>query len=129
MTTRFFGERIARNEDPRLLTGRALFVDDVHLPDMAHVAFVRSPHAHARIVGIDVSAALEKEGVVAAITAQDLGDYWQTGPLLVPPPPIERCEFNERTQVPLAKGKVRQVGEPVVMVVASRISYSTTPST
>ena len=56
MTTRFFGQRIKRNEDPRLLTGQALFVDDVHLPRMAHVAFVRSPFAHARINSIDASA-------------------------------------------------------------------------
>ena len=49
MATRFFGERIKRNEDPRLLTGQALFVDDVKLPNMAHAAFVRSPYAHARI--------------------------------------------------------------------------------
>ena len=72
MTTQFFGQRITRNEDPRLLRGQALFVDDVHLPDMAHVAFVRSPHAHARILSIDVSGALEKEGVVRALTAEDL---------------------------------------------------------
>jgi len=48
MSTRFFGERIKRNEDPRPLTGQALFVDDVHLPNMAHAAFGRSPYAHAR---------------------------------------------------------------------------------
>ena len=48
MATRFFGEPIKRNEDPRLLTGQALFVDDVHLPNMAHAAFGRSPYVHAR---------------------------------------------------------------------------------
>jgi carbon-monoxide dehydrogenase large subunit len=118
MTTRFFGQRIKRNEDPRLLTGQALFVDDVHLPRMAHVAFVRSPFAHARIRSIDVEAARAMPGVVAVFTADDLGDYWQPGPLLVPPPPIERCEFHERTQVPLARGKVRHLGEAVAVVVA-----------
>ncbi len=118
MTTQFFGERIKRNEDPRLLTGRALYVDDVHLPGMLHVAFVRSQHAHARIRSIDTAAASAREGVVAVYTAEDLGDYWQPGPLLVQPPPIERCEFHQRTQVPLAKGKVKFVGEPVAMVVA-----------
>ena len=61
MATRYFGERIKRNEDPRLLTGQALFVDDVHLPGMAHAAFVRSPYAHARIASIDVSPALQRE--------------------------------------------------------------------
>ncbi len=57
MTTRYFGAPVPRNEDARLLTGGALFVDDVELPGLLHAAFVRSPHAHARIRGIDVSAA------------------------------------------------------------------------
>ena len=118
MATQFFGERIKRNEDPRLLTGQALFTDDVQLPNMAHVAFLRSPYAHARIRSIDVTAALEREGVVAVFTAETLGDYWEPGPLLVQPPPIKEIVFNERTQVPLARDKVRHVGEPVVMVIA-----------
>ena len=118
MTTRFFGQPIKRNEDPRLLTGRALFVDDVHLPGMLHVAFLRSDLAHARINSIDVSAARQRPGVVAVYTADDLGDYWKPGPLLVPPPPIAKIEFHQRTQVPLVKGKVRHAGEAVAMVVA-----------
>lgn len=116
--TRYFGKRIKRNEDPRLLTGQALFTDDVDLPNMGHVAFVRSPHAHARILEIDVSGAEETEGVIAIYTAETLGDYWQNGPLLVSPPPIADIVFHARTQVPLAKDKVRYAGEPVVMVVA-----------
>ena len=118
MTTRYFGQSIKRNEDPRLLTGRALFTDDVHLPGMLHVAFLRSTYAHATIRSIDVSAALEMPGVVAVYTAADLGDYWQAGPLLVPPPPIKDLIFNPRTQVPLAKDKVRHVGEAIAVVVA-----------
>lgn len=118
MPTRYFGERITRNEDPRLLTGQALFVDDVQLPDMGHVAFLRSPYAHARILKVDVSRAREREGIIAVYTAEDLGDYWQPGPLIVPPAPIEGIIFNERTQVPLAKDKIRHQGEPVVMIVA-----------
>ncbi len=116
--TRNFGKRIKRNEDPRLLTGQALFVDDVDLPEMAHVAFVRSPYAHAQIIDIDVSSAVEIDGVVAVFTAESLGDLWQPGPLLVSPPPIEGLVFNTRTQVPLAKDKVRYAGEPIVAVVA-----------
>jgi len=116
--TKKFGKRIKRNEDPILLTGQALFTDDVSLPNMAHVAFVRSPHAHARITNIDTSFAEDKEGVIAIYTAESLGDYWQRGFLLVSPPPIEGIVFNERTQVPLAKDKVVYAGEPVVMVVA-----------
>ena len=118
MTTRYFGERIKRNEDPRLLTGQGLFVDDVNLPNMLHVAFVRSPYAHAKINNIDVSQALIREGVVAVYTADDLGDYWQPGPLLVSPPPVKDIVFNQATQVPLAKDKVKFAGEPIVMVIA-----------
>ncbi|MEE8123037.1 MAG: xanthine dehydrogenase family protein molybdopterin-binding subunit [Alphaproteobacteria bacterium] len=117
-TNRYFGSPIRRNEDRRLLTGRALFVDDVNLPDMLHAAVLRSPHAHARIAGIDVSAALERDGVVAVYTAEDLGDFWQSVPLVVPPPPIEDMVFNQHTQVPLAKDKVRHLGEAVALVVA-----------
>ena len=119
MTTRYFGEAIKRNEDPRLLRGEALFVDDVHLPEMLHVAFVRSDFAHGRINALDVDDALDVAGVVGVYVAADLGDIWRPGPLLVPPPPnIERLTFNERTQVPLAKEKVRHVGEPLAAVVA-----------
>ncbi len=118
MATRYFGKPIRRNEDPRLLTGQALFTDDVHLPGMLHVAFVRSQYAHALIHGIDASEAATMRGVIAIYTAEDLGEYWKPGPLLLPPPPIEDTIFNARTQVPLAKGKVRHVGEPIVVVVA-----------
>jgi carbon-monoxide dehydrogenase large subunit len=118
MTTRYFGARVQRNEDERLLTGRALFIDDVELPGMLHAAFLRSPHAHARIRAIDVATARARAGVAAVYTAADLGDYWRPGPLLVPPPPIAGAVFNERTQVPLAKDKVRHAGEPVALVVA-----------
>ena len=112
------GVRHVRNEDARLLTGRALFVDDVQLPGMLHLAFVRSPHAHARLGAIDVSAARALPVVVAVYTAEDLGAYWKPGPLLVSPPPVAGAVFHERTQVPLAKSKVRHVGEPVAIVVA-----------
>ncbi|HYL56490.1 MAG TPA: hypothetical protein VEU73_13035, partial [Gemmatimonadales bacterium] len=115
---RQIGERVLRNEDARLLTGRALFVDDVRLEGMLHVAFFRSQHAHARLVGVDATAARSRPGVVAVYTAADLGDYWRPGPLLVPPPPIAGLVFNACTQVPLARDKLRHVGEPIAMVVA-----------
>jgi carbon-monoxide dehydrogenase large subunit len=119
MATRYFGQPIKRNEDPRLLTGQATFTDDVHLPGMLHVAFVRSQVAHGRIRSIDTAAARAMPGVVAVYAATDLGEYWQPGPLLVPPPPIDGLIFNPRTQVPLARDKVRHVGEPIVAVVAT----------
>jgi len=112
------GERVRRNEDARLLTGRALFVDDVRLDGLLHVAFLRSQHAHARLTSVDASAARGRPGVMAVYTAADLGDYWRPGPLLVPPPPIAGLVFNSCTQVPLAKDKLRHVGEPIAMVVA-----------
>ena len=118
MTARFFGAPVKRNEDKKLLTGQALFIDDVELPGMLHVAFLRSQVAHARIGQIDTSVALKRPGVVAVYTADDLGAYWQPGPVLVPPPPIAGIVFNPRTQVPLAKDKVRHVGEPIAIVVA-----------
>ena len=118
MSTRQFGQPIKRNEDPRLLTGRALFTDDVQLAGMQHVAFLRSDLAHARIRSIDVDGARQSPGVAAVYTAVDLGDYWQPGPLLVPPLPVEQIEFYQRTQVPLAKEKVCHAGEAVAMVVA-----------
>jgi carbon-monoxide dehydrogenase large subunit len=116
--TQFVGKPIPRSEDARLLTGQALFVDDVHLPNMAHVAFLRSPYAHAHITGVDTSAAEALPGVIAVHTAESLGEYWKQGPLLVSPPPIERLTFNERTQPILAKEKARHVGEPIAAVVA-----------
>ena len=72
MTSQAVGERIKRNEDPRLLTGRALFVDDISLPGMLHVAFVRSPYAHALIKKVDVSEAARAPGVEAVFTGADL---------------------------------------------------------
>jgi aerobic carbon-monoxide dehydrogenase large subunit len=118
MTESWVGKPLKRIEDPRLLTGQALFVDDVHLPEMAHAAFLRSPYAHARIRSIDTGAARRLPGVIAVFTAQDLGSYWQRAPLLVSPPPIQRLTFAERTHAPLAKDKVRYVGEPVALVIA-----------
>ncbi len=85
---------------------------------MLHVAFVRSDYAHARLNGVDLSRARQRSGVVAVYAAADLGDYWQHGPLLVGPPPIDGVVFNERTQVPLARHKVLHSGEPIAVVVA-----------
>ncbi len=119
MMAKLIGKRITRNEDPRLLTGQALFVDDVELPGMLHAAFLRSEYAHAKLKGIDLSAALERPGVVAAFTAEDMGDDWSPGPpLVIPPPTIEDVEFYTRTQVPLVKDKVRHAGEPLAIVIA-----------
>jgi carbon-monoxide dehydrogenase large subunit len=116
--SRYVGAPVARLEDARLLTGRALFVDDVQLPGMLHAAFLRSDEAHGLLRGVDARAARRRRGVVAVFTAEDLGEYWRPGPLLVPPPPIPGLVFNVATQVPLARDKVRHVGEPIALVIA-----------
>ncbi|MCL5611037.1 MAG: xanthine dehydrogenase family protein molybdopterin-binding subunit [Chloroflexi bacterium] len=119
MTKKFIGKRIVRNEDPQLLTGQALFVDDVKIPGMLHAAFLRSDYAHARLLSIDVSKARQRPGVVAIFTAEDMGNDWQPGPPLVSPPPTAKdVIFHSRRQVPLVKDKVRHAGEAIAVVVA-----------
>jgi CO/xanthine dehydrogenase Mo-binding subunit len=95
-----------------------LFVDDVQLPRMLHVAFVRSEYAHGRLISVDAAVARQRPGVIAVYTADDLGEYLKPGPVLVNPPPIQGHVFHGCTQLPLAKDKVRHVGEPVAMIVA-----------
>ncbi len=119
MNTPLFGRSVRRNEDASLLTGRALFVDDVALPGMLHVAFVRSPLAHARVLGIDIREASSRPGVIAVYSAAELGAFWHHGPLLVQPPPIDGHVFHARTQAGLVKDKVRHAGEPLAVVVAA----------
>ena len=114
----YMGQRVLRLEDAKLLTGRALFIDDVELPGMLEVAFLRSDDAHGILRRIDATAARSRPGVVAVYTAADLGDYWRPGPLLVPPPPVPGLIFNAATQVPLVRDKIRHCGEALAMVVA-----------
>src|SRR5512141_2306271 len=66
------GKRVRRREDPRLITGTAVYVDDLKMPDMHHAAIVRSPHAAARIRGIHARPALDTPGVVAVFTGADI---------------------------------------------------------
>jgi carbon-monoxide dehydrogenase large subunit len=74
MARRYMGNSVPRKEDPTLLTGRSNFTDDIRLPGMLHMAFLRSPYAHARITSIDASAARERPGVVDVFTSEDLAD-------------------------------------------------------
>ncbi|GAA2204335.1 xanthine dehydrogenase family protein molybdopterin-binding subunit [Nonomuraea monospora] len=115
MTTRLFGESVQRREDPRLLTGQGRYLDDLGREALA-AAFVRSPHAHARVRDVDVTAALDVEGLVAVYTWEDLPErVGRALPLLIPHPALT----HGRTAYPLARDVVRHVGEPVVMVVAA----------
>ena len=114
MTTKLFGAPVARREDPRLLVGAGRFLDDLGTGAYA-AAFVRSPHAHARILDIDLSGALEVDGLISIFTYEDLPERVRDRlPLLIPHPSLTR----PRTGYPLANGIVKHVGEPVVLVVA-----------
>src|SRR5947209_7041923 len=107
------GGTVRRREDPRLITGSATYVDDIALPAMLHLAILRSPFAHARIVSIDTSAVLDMSGVVAVITGEEVQD-------LVPPREGESDgESGPPPRVPLAVGEVHYVGDPLVAVVAT----------
>jgi aerobic carbon-monoxide dehydrogenase large subunit len=109
------GAAIARREDARLAIGDGRFLDDLGRSALA-AAFLRSPHAHARILDIDVTDALSVDGLVAIYTYEDLdGRVAEPLPLLIPHPALTA----PRTAYPLANGIVRHVGEPVVMVVAT----------
>ena len=90
MGAKHFGARVARLEDPALLTGRGRFVDDMKLAGALHACFVRSPHAHARIRSIDASTARAMPGVHAVLTADDLPGRMAASqiPMLVPNPAI-----------------------------------------
>jgi aerobic carbon-monoxide dehydrogenase large subunit len=119
---RLFGKSIKRREDPRFITGRGNYVDDVKLPGMTYAAFVRSPHAHARIAGIDVSQAKAHPGVIAVFTGKDM-----TGVNSLP------CGWDLRKEkgipgvvqdlamvphMPLTSDVARHVGDPVAVVIA-----------
>jgi CO/xanthine dehydrogenase Mo-binding subunit len=108
------GTPIARGEDPRLLRGEGRFLDDLG-HDALEMAIVRSPHAHARITGIDADDCLEVEGLVAIYAYEDLpATLQQPLPVLIPHPALT----DARTQYVLANGEVNHVGEAVVAVVA-----------
>jgi aerobic carbon-monoxide dehydrogenase large subunit len=114
VTTQWFGERVERREDERLVQGAGRFLDDAGHDALA-AAFVRSPHAHARITGIDASGALDVDGLVGVYTWDDLpGRLADPLPLLIPHPDLT----HPRTQYALARGEVNHVGEAVAMVVA-----------
>jgi carbon-monoxide dehydrogenase large subunit len=110
---RHVGRSLRRKEDPRLITGRATYVDDLTLTGTLHAAIVRSPEAHARIVSIDPSAALAREGVRAVFTGEDLDDVLAPMPCAWVPPGVD---LKSPVRWPLAKGKVCHVGDPVAIV-------------
>src|SRR3954447_1151860 len=104
------GERVKRREDPRLIQGRATYVDDIALVGMQHIMFKRSDIAHGRIRSIDTSAAERMEGVEAVFTGQQIAEF-------VPPMPIG-TPFPSPEHRAVAVDTVRFSGEPVAVVVA-----------
>src|SRR5919112_1857908 len=143
---RYMGNSVPRKEDPTLLTGHTNFTDDIRLPGMLHMAFLRSPHAHARITSIDVSSAREQPGVEAVYTSGDLADVWDGSAMDTDEAPgyavdesagseepADESESAPRTfcgwpvtenikiphHSPLAHDEVNFAGEPVAVVLAT----------
>jgi carbon-monoxide dehydrogenase large subunit len=136
MTTKLFGSSIKRREDPRLITGKGTFTDNLKLPGMVFAFIVRSPHAHARIKTIDVGKAKAHPGVIAVFTGADMqaakvGSIptgWLHPGIKIPPHP------------PIAVDKVNHVGDAVAVVLAEdrytardaadlvRVDYETLPA-
>ncbi|PKK12768.1 xanthine dehydrogenase family protein molybdopterin-binding subunit [Thermomonospora sp. CIF 1] len=111
---REIGSPRRRTEDARLITGRTQWTDNLQLPGMCHVAFLRSPHAHARITHVDVSEALERPGVIAAFSGADFAAE-QGG---LPCAWVVTEDMKHPEHPPMAVERVRYVGEPVACVVA-----------
>ena len=114
------GASVKRREDKRFLVGKGQYVDDILIPGQTYAIFVRSPHAHAKLSKVDISAAQKAPGVVAVLTGDDVAADGLGGipcgwliknkddsPMVEPPHPA------------LAQGKVRHVGDPVAMVIAA----------
>jgi aerobic carbon-monoxide dehydrogenase large subunit len=110
------GQGVARKEDPALVTGRGTYTDNIKLPGMLHIALLRSPFAHAKITHIDISAALDQPGVVAAYTGEDLAEEWAAP---IPCGWAVTEDLKTPDHWPVAKGEVNHVGDAVAVVVAS----------
>ena len=114
----YVGRPLKRTEDPRLITGRGQYVEDIKLPGLAHLAFLRSPHAHARVTALRTDAARRAPGVVRVVTARDLGP-------LRPLPFMAMLPGLKQVQCPyLAEAVVDSTGVPVAVVVAESASLA-----
>jgi carbon-monoxide dehydrogenase large subunit len=114
MARRYVSSRVRRREDPPLLQGRATFLDDVRLPGLLSVAFLRSPHAHARLLTVDASAALAMPGVAGVLTGEDVARLARPIRAEMSSPGYKASGWPA-----LAQGKVRFVGEAIVAVAAT----------
>jgi aerobic carbon-monoxide dehydrogenase large subunit len=122
MGAKYFGAAVRRREDPRFLRGDGRFVDDVVLPGLLHAAFLRSPHAHARLARLNAAPARAMPGVAGVFTFADLERWLKPLPLFGAPPPglaaAVRFDLRQAPQYALCRDLARYVGEVVVMVVA-----------
>jgi aerobic carbon-monoxide dehydrogenase large subunit len=116
---KMIGQRLKRKEDPRFITGKGTYVEDVKLPGMLHAAVLRSPYAHATIRSIDTSAAARMPGVVGVFVGEDID---------LPPLPYAwqaaGVQNNINTPTVLAKGEVHWIGDPVAVAVAETIGQA-----
>jgi aerobic carbon-monoxide dehydrogenase large subunit len=132
----YIGRAMPRFEDLRLVRGAGRYTDDVSVPGQTYAVFVRSPHAHARIVGIDAAAAKAKPGVVAVLTGADYVADGLIGMSHMPNPadandvkiptftPTPQHKILDEQQLPLAVERVRYVGEVVALVVAESLTVA-----
>src|SRR5262245_48736873 len=126
MSSYRIGQPACRAEDERLITGKGQYVDDIGSPRVACAYFLRSPHAHARIMAIDPAAARQLPGVIAVLTAQDyLADGGQAIPYGFHRPvnSIGLASFFP-TRLPLAHGRVRFVGDGVALIIAENLDIA-----
>ena len=125
MNAPLIGARIARKEDYRFLTGSGQYTDDVTLPQQTYAAFVRSPHAHARIKSIKKDHALSSPGVIAIYTGDDLAAAKVGGlPCGWLITDVNGQPMKEPPHPPLAQGKVRYVGDHVAVVIAETLEQA-----
>src|SRR5262249_37055974 len=126
---RLFGKSIKRREDPRFITGRGSYVDDLKIPGMTYAAFVRSPHAHARIKRIDAAAAKAHPGVVAVFTGSDMKGVnslpcgWDLRKAKNVPGVVQ--DLAMVPHMPLTSDVARHVGDPVAVVIADSQAAAT----
>lgn len=119
------GQAISRTEDQRLLTGKVRYTDDISLPGQCYAYVLRSPHAHADILGIDTTAAAQADGVLAVYTAADLdADGIGTIPCGFKLKQRDGSLLHMPPRPALARGRVRHVGDPVAVVIAETVDHA-----
>src|SRR5580700_10589302 len=117
-TAGYVGQSLRRKEDARLVRGRGKFVDDIKMLGMLHLVFVRSPYAHAKITGVDVSEAEALPGVVCTLTGQEISKlidpFFEIGP----------APSSQILDYPMAVDRARYQGEPVAAVIAETLAIA-----